>query len=236
MLLIVWDVSHREASFPEQHQSTCSTPKRYFVIMSRLRDIRGFDFRTYHWILRIQIDFVARPGTRVAWLARRKASARSRRRGQAEKRGQALYRGKGDFGFVGPCPPVASFTSDTDKRENERTKEGDGQRLARGLAAKGDGKQGNDKGGGMPGGERAEDRKKLRNGNSDRDFNVEHTRFELIGPLRLAWEAVDMVQQLPLPPQIPPPSSLVCLRPRHHIRIRKQGGRDASVHRRCSRG
>lgn len=38
----------------------------------------------------------------------------------------------------------------------------------------------------------------LRNGSSDRDFNVEHTRFESIGPLRLAWEPVDMVQQLPL--------------------------------------
>lgn len=50
----------------------------------------------------------------------------------------------------------------------------------------------------------------LRNGSSDRDFNVEHTRFESIGPLRLAWEPVDMVQQLPLPPQTHPSSLHRC--------------------------
>ena len=75
---------------------------------------------------------------------------------------------------------------------------------------------------------------RLRNGSSDRDFNVEHTRFESIGPLRLAWEAVDMVQQLPLPPQTQLPHPLVALipfGPRHHLRIRKQGSTVASFHR-----
>jgi len=58
-----------------------------------------------------------------------------------------------------------------------------------------------------------EQRGRLRNGSSDRDFNVEHTRFESIGPLRLARQAVDMVQQLPprFPPAIVVASPFVCL-------------------------
>ena len=122
---------------------------------------------------------------------------------EAEKRDEALYWGKGDFGFAGPCPPfppsppsppIASFTSNTSEWMSARVYVKERQKV------------------GMRGSEKEWWRSiegRLRNGSSDRDFNVEHTRFESIGPLRLAWEAVDMVQQLPLRLLTPRPPSRV---------------------------
>ena len=79
-------------------------------------------------------------------------------------------------------------------------------------------------------GERERERERLlRNGSSDRDFNVEHTRFESIGPLRLAWEPVDMVQQLPLPPQTHPASLPLLLYPSVRDIISVSGNRAPSL-------
>ena len=78
-------------------------------------------------------------------------------------------------------------------------------------------------------GKRGERERLLRNGSSDRDFNVEHTRFESIGPLRLAWEPVDMVQQLPLPPQTHPASLPLLLYPSVRDIISVSGNRAPSL-------
>ncbi|KZC06846.1 hypothetical protein WN55_07958 [Dufourea novaeangliae] len=84
-------------------------------------------FPDVHRILQMQVDFNGSSIHVLAGLlAEKSIGAKSRlTEGEAEKRGKALYRGKGDFGFAGPCPPIASFTSNTNEWANERTRKKD---------------------------------------------------------------------------------------------------------------